>query len=152
MLILLDIDGVMVQGASWRPVEKLDDGFSRFSPRAVSSLQRILSETSNATIVLTSSHKSTYNVKEWRGIFNRRGINVTSIKRLSENKSCLTRKDEILKWFSSGKPTEDFVIIDDDKSLNDLPAYLKKKVVLTSATVGLNEEMAETAIGILKHA
>ncbi len=149
MLILLDIDGVMVQGASWRPIEKLDDGFSRFSPRAISGLQRILSATPNASIVLTTSHKSIYNLKEWRRIFNKREINTTSIYKLKENKTSLTRKDEILDWFNSAKPTENFVIIDDDKSLNDLPAHLKEKLVLTSATVGLNDEKAETAIRIL---
>ncbi len=61
MLILLDIDGVMLSASSWKPVERLDDGFSSFNPRAVLSLQRIISET-GASIVLTTSHKSTYSL------------------------------------------------------------------------------------------
>lgn len=147
MLILLDIDGVMVQGASWRKPEILNDGFFNFSPRATTSLQRVISET-GASIVLTSSHKSSYNLAQWRKIFKLRGINAP-IKRISTNSSSLNRKDEILNWLSKNPTINEFVIIDDDKCLNELPRHIKKKVVLTSSTVGLNNEHAESAINIL---
>jgi hypothetical protein len=146
MLILLDIDGVMVP---WKPSETLNDGFAKFSKRAVRNLQRIISET-GASIVLTSSHKSNYGLSEWNNIFNYRGIN-TSIDKLEDNINNLSRKDEIVNWFySKFNDSDDFVIIDDDKSLGDLPMYLKEKVVLTNALVGLNEEAASSAIQILK--
>jgi DNA-binding LacI/PurR family transcriptional regulator len=148
MLILLDIDGVMVQAASWKPVEILDDGFTSFSARAVSGLQRIISET-NASIVLTTSHKSKYNLAQWQEIFKKRGITAT-INKLDDNKNYLTRKEEIINWANDNKHSNQFVIIDDDKSLNGLPNNLKEKLIQTSAMIGLNDEDTSNAITILK--
>lgn len=148
MLILLDIDGVMVPATSWRPSEILADGFANFSNRAVVSLQKIISDT-GATIVLTTSHKSRYSNSEWEQIFKDRGIN-TRISRLEDNVASLNRKEEIIRWFAITQTSENFVILDDDKSLNGLPEYIKDKLVLTSATVGLTTEHTESAIKILR--
>jgi hypothetical protein len=38
---------------------------------------------------------------------------------------------------------EDFVIIDDDKFLNELPDFLTKSLIQTSPYVGLTEEHSE---------
>jgi hypothetical protein len=148
MLILLDIDGVMVQAASWRPVEILDDGFTSFSPRAVSGLQKIISET-NASIVLTTSHKSKYNLTQWKAIFKKRGI-LASIAKITDNGTALNRKEEIINWANNNKHIEHYVIIDDDKSLNGLPYTIKEKLIQTSAMIGLNEEISAKAIAVLK--
>jgi len=149
MLILLDIDGVMLSASSWKPVEKLDDGFSNFSPRAVSNLQRIISET-GASIILTTSHKSTYSLYQWHNIFKKRGINVSIVGKLDDNTTFLSRKEEILNWQFKNKGINDYVIIDDDKSLNGLPSIIKEKVVLTSPMVGLTNDDALSAIKTLK--
>ncbi len=149
MLILLDIDGVMLSASSWKPVEKLDDGFSNFSPRAVSNLQRIISET-GASIILTTSHKSTYSLYQWHNIFKKRGINVSILGKLDDNTTFLSRKEEILNWQFKNKGINDYVIIDDDKSLNGLPSIIKEKVVLTSPMVGLTNDDALSAIKTLK--
>jgi hypothetical protein len=148
MLILLDIDGVMVPATSWRPSEILADGFANFSNRSISSLQKIISDT-GATILLTTTHKSRYSNSEWEEIFKTRGINAV-INTLEDNTDGLNRKEEILRWFNTTKTSENFVILDDDKSINGLPEYIKDKVVLTSATVGLVAEHAESAIEILR--
>lgn len=42
MLVLLDIDGVMVKTASWRPLEILSDGFPAFSEQAIQALVEII--------------------------------------------------------------------------------------------------------------
>ncbi len=147
MLILLDIDGVMVTTPSWKKVEILNDQFSSFNERAVINLQKIISET-NASIVLTTSHKSRFTIHEWKNIFNRRGVTVDSLYCLDNNVNYLSRKDEILNWLGKGI-TESFVIIDDDKSLNDLPNKIKNKCVITSSMIGLNDESALSAINIL---
>lgn len=138
MLILLDIDGVMVPANSWRKPEILEDGFPGFSSKAVQALDRIVSVTS-ADIVLTTSHKYNYSLQQWKDIFNRRGISLNSIDRLPENTNHLTRKDEILNWFNTNKINKDFLIVDDDKSLNGLPDFLKSKLIQTSASVGLTD-------------
>ncbi|WP_281232228.1 HAD domain-containing protein [Flavobacterium gelatinilyticum] len=148
MTILLDIDGVMVPASSWKRPEFLNDGFPAFSNIAVKALERIISET-GASMILTTSHKSKYSISEWHEIFKLRGIKVSTIDRLSENSPELSRKEEILKWDFSKLNHKNFVIIDDDKSLNGLPVFLKDKLVLTSPLVGLTDELASQAISIL---
>ena len=42
MLIFLDIDGVMVSGATWKVPETLEDGFPMFLEKAVKSLNSLI--------------------------------------------------------------------------------------------------------------
>lgn len=151
MLILLDIDGVMVPANIWKKPEFLNDGFPMFSNKAIHALQKIISKT-DATILLTTSHKSKYNTRRWREIFQSRGIDAIDINQLPDNYSELNRKDEILRWYQSKADlSENFVIIDDDKLLNDLPPIIKSNLVLTSPSVGLTDELADNAIEILNN-
>lgn len=147
--MLLDIDGVMVPATSWKKPEFLQDGFSAFSNKAVLSINKIINQTS-ATILLSTSHKSKYSISEWQEIFKLRGIIVEKIESLPENILNLNRKQEILNWYENFSSNENFVILDDDKSLNGLPKNLKEKLVLTSPLVGLTNELAIEAIQILK--
>ena len=148
MLVYLDIDGVMVPANSWRKPEILEDGFPEFSSKAVKSLVRIISN-SNADIVLTTSHKYKYTLKEWKTIFRRRNINVNKITRLPKNLNHLNRKDELISWFDAKHINDQFIIIDDDKSLNGLPDFLKNKLIQTSGSVGLTDYLADEAIKII---
>lgn len=145
MLLYLDIDGVMVPANSWRRPVILEDGFPEFSSKAVRSLDRIISNTS-ADIVLTTSHKHKYTLKEWKDIFKRRNINVNKITRLPKNISQLNRKEELIRWFNANHSKGRFIIIDDDKSLNALPQFLKDKLIQTSGSVGLTDYLADEAI------
>lgn len=146
MLLYLDIDGVMVPANSWRRPEILDDGFPDFSKRAVSALNRIIS-ISGGNIVLTTSHKHNYSLKKWDNIFKHRGINFNKITRLPDNINHLNRKEELINWFTKNKiQNNEFIIFDDDKSLNSLPNYLKERLIQTSGSVGLTEYLADEAI------
>ena len=147
MLIFLDIDGVMVPAKSWERPELLDDGFPVFSSRATRVLQNIISD--DATVMLTTSHKSTYTIDEWKTIFEKRNIRITNLKSLNKNIYNLSRKDEVLNWFNINEINEDFVIIDDDKSLNALPLFLKGNLILTSSLVGLTDQHLEEIKSIL---
>lgn len=138
MLFFLDIDGVMVPAKGWKSPEFLNDGFPAFSNKAVSVLQSLISE--DVTVMLTTSHKSKFSIEEWKNIFKNRGINIEKIKSLPENINNLSRKDEIVNWVRLNNIDEDFVIIDDDKSLNELPYFLKKNLIQTSSYIGLTEE------------
>ena len=142
MLLFLDIDGVMVPAKGWKSPEFLDDGFPGFSIKAVSTLKNLISE--EVTVVLTTSHKAKFSIEEWKNIFKNRGIKIENLKSLPENINNLSRKDEIVNWFNINNVGEDFAIIDDDKSLNDLPAYLKGNLIQTSPYIGLTEEYLET--------
>ena len=139
MLIFLDIDGVMAPAKSWQRPDILEDGFVDFSSKAVSVLQDVLAQNPNSTIILTTSHKSRFSLSQWKIIFERRGLNVNKLESLNDYTDFQSRKVEILNWFDSNDIDEDFIIIDDDKSLNDLPKFYKDRLVLTSTLIGLNE-------------
>jgi hypothetical protein len=147
MLIFLDIDGVMVPAKGWKSPELLNDGFPAFSNKASRTLQRLIFN--DTTILLTTSHKANYTIDEWKEIFRNRGIEIEKIQSLNNNLANLSRKDEILNWFSTNKIDEDFIILDDDKSLNALPDSLKKNLILTSPFIGLTDEHLENASVIL---
>ena len=139
MLIFLDIDGVMAPAKSWQRPDILEDGFVDFSSKAVCVLQDLLDQFTDTTIILTTSHKSRFSLSQWKIIFERRGLNVNKLESLNDNTDFQSRKVEILNWFASNDIDEDFIIIDDDKSLNDLPTFYKDRLILTSSLVGLNE-------------
>lgn len=148
MLVFLDIDGVMVPANSWRQLELLEDGFPAFSKRAVNALNKILSA-SSAELVLITSHKAKYSIKEWENIFSRREVNINTVTTLPNNMDHLSRKDEFLYWFNAENIKGNFIIIDDDKSLNALPDTLKRKLIQTSSSVGLTDYLADEALKII---
>ncbi|MGB5943507.1 MAG: HAD domain-containing protein [Leeuwenhoekiella sp.] len=145
MMIYLDIDGVMVPANSWRKPEILEDDFPKFSAIATIALNKILFS-SNAGIVLTTSHKHRFTLEEWKDIFRRRKISINKISRLPENTDYLNRKEEIINWFQDNDLGADFLIIDDDKTLNGLPDSLKKNLIQTSGSVGLTDNLADRAL------
>ncbi len=99
--------------------------------------------------MLTTSHKSNFSIEEWKNIFKNRGIKIKKLKALPENTNNISRKDEIVNWFNFNNVGEDFVIIDDDKFLNDLSTFLKGNLIQTSPYIGLTEEHSEAIISIL---
>lgn len=137
MLIFLDIDGVMIPAKSWVSPKCLIDGFPEFSQKAVRVLQNLVSE--DVTVLLTTSHRSRFSVEEWKSIFHVRGVQINNLMKLEESSFGTSRKDEILQWFNLNGTNEDFIIIDDDKSLNGLPPFLKEKLILTSPMLGLTD-------------
>lgn len=141
MWLFLDIDGVMVPAKGWKSPELLPDGFPVFSHKAVIALNNLITE--DTTVFLTTSHKSSYSIVEWKEIFESRGIKINRIERLPTNVNNLNRKDELLAWFNVNAIVDDFIIIDDDKSLNGLPDFLKKSLVQTSPYIGLTDEHVE---------
>ncbi len=148
MLIMLDIDGVMVVGNSWKKPEFLNDGFPAFSNKACKAINFFISET-RADIMLTTSHKSKYSIEAWKNIFNLRGIFVDNIYCLPENTNNLSRKEEIINWVNKDIDINDFIIFDDDKSLNGLPKFIKNKLIQTNASVGLTDELVMEALEIV---
>ncbi len=144
MTIFLDIDGVLVPAKSWKSPELMDDGFPSFSNKSISVLKQVIDK--STTIMLTTSHKYRFSIDEWKMIFLKRGIQLNNVGRLPENTTFLSRRDEIVNWFLNNDLQDDFIIIDDDKSLNDLPPDLKEKFVLTSPMIGLSERNLEEII------
>ena len=151
MTILLDIDGVLVTVPAWRSVKLLSDGFLEFNERAVKNLIKLINET-KASIVLTTTHRFNYSVPEWKELLKTRGINPSSISKVNELESLSDiayRSVEIEQWINLHTDITNYVIIDDDLSLNGLPLAIKQKCVLTKPLIGLDDEATEKAFKIL---
>jgi hypothetical protein len=149
MLILLDIDGVMLPAKPWSSLPLFEDGFYDFNKKSVAALNKLLLKT-EAKIILTTSHKYKFSLKKWVTIFVNRGIHINTIDRLNENTDFQNRASEIKNWLSSNITKEKFVIIDDDKSLNDLPKYIKKHLVQTKPLIGLRSDHVADILKILE--
>jgi hypothetical protein len=153
MTILLDIDGVLVITPAWRTVEHLSDGFLKFNERAASNLSKIIDLT-NAAIVLTTTHRINYSVDKWRELFETRGIFPSSVAKLNDLKmisDMVDRATEIKEWVDKESNDKNYVIIDDDLSINGLPTSIKEKFILTKPMIGLDDEATRQAIKILLH-
>lgn len=150
-LLLLDIDGVMVPAQPWKQLEPMEDGFYCFSPQAVSALKQLLQHFPEMAVWLTTSHKSRFSIEQWKTIFANRGLHIKKLAVLDENTQHLNRKDEIRQWYKKHQKevTQHILIIDDDKSLNELPARLKQRLLLTNASIGLTEAHLQEAKNIL---
>ena len=151
MTVLLDIDGVLVTTPGWRVTEQHSDGFLKFNDRAEKNLIRLISET-NASIVLTTTHRITYSIEKWKEIFNNRGIPVETIEKVNAKQAVsdmLDRGSEIKEWIRNSGANKRFVIIDDDVSINALPIEIKDKWVRTKSMIGLDEDGTDRAIKIL---
>lgn len=146
MKILLDIDGVMIPARPWQTYQIGDDGFGMFSKFSIEGLNEIIESSQNPEIILTTSHKQSFSMQEWESIFSSRGIVKTKISRLETNSLEVSRINEIESWYLQNQ-NEQFIIIDDDKGLNNLDHNMKEDhLVLTDATIGLNKLSVELAI------
>lgn len=151
MIILLDIDGVLVTTPSWKQVEHLSDGFMKFSDVAVSNLAILYKET-KASIVLTTTHRINYSESQWKEIFKLRGLNFETISKLNDKteiSQLLDRGAEIEDWVNNNLD-KNYVIIDDDLSINSLRESIKERWVSTKPLIGFDKESKDKALQILK--
>lgn len=149
--ILLDIDGVLVTTPAWRPVELLPDGFMQFNELDARNLNRII-ELTDAEIILTTTHRITYSIEEWRRLLATRGIIATRISKINEVTALSQmgkRATEIEAWVAKNSE-RNYVIIDDDPSINGLSGFIKDNFVQTKPMLGLDDEAAQKALGILR--
>ena len=129
MILLLDIDGVLETSPSWKKPAFLEDKFYKFNESSRKNLIEIIDKI-NPEIILTTTHRINYNLMEWNQIFELRGIHVGKISKINDAKKAIDikkRNIEIEEWFSNNK-TAEFLILDDDKSLNELTDNLKKSL------------------------
>ena len=150
MKILLDFDGVMITTPTWRAVASLEDGFMAFNESCVENLARILAIT-QADIVLTTTHRIHYSETQWRQLLHNRRIMTNKITKVNQAKTFAElsiRHTEVLRWVNTN-PNETYVIIDDDKSLRELPLEIKSRWVETDFYVGFTMLDSERAVDIL---
>lgn len=145
MIIFLDIDGVMTPATIWRRLELMEDGFHDFTKKSVQALNQLIDD--ETEIILTTSHAMQFTIAQWKNIFEKR--NVKSVKKmdvlthLPARLHSYRKNHEFERWFLYKKhanEVNDFVIIDDDRDLNDLPAFMKQRLILTRSWIGLTIE------------
>ena len=120
------------------------DGYSEFNESCVENLNRLLTLT-EFDIWLSSTRRTVKTLTEFNLIFKNRGIKNEIVGFLPEYTDCKNRKEEVLKFIAEFKAS-DFLIIDDDKSLNGLDSGIKESLILTELTKGLNDEKLKEAI------
>lgn len=148
--ILLDIDGVLVTEGAWKPVTIEADGFLKFNDRAATCLAAIIIQT-DASVILTSTHRSRYTNSEWQLVFNNRGITIKAFSTLDDygNYSlCKSRREEIEQFVQTNPDIKDYIIIDDDNSLHNLPISIKDRWLQTMPLTGINDEIVQKAAGL----
>ena len=115
------------------------------------NLAKIIAQT-NASIVLTTTHRINYSLDKWQELLQARGINPSSVHKLNDKTTLSEMPDraiEIKEWVDKQNNDRQFVIIDDDLSINSLPTSIKDRCVLTKSLIGLDEEATVKAIKIL---
>lgn len=140
LVILLDFDGVMITTQPWRKLEILEDGFIAFNLNAANNLARIIKET-NASIVLTTTHRIRFNTRQWTDLFTKRGLYIKCISLINETQLVSEMKDratEVKEWIEKNGLNVDYIIIDDDSTLHNLPLKIKQRWVKTDSIIGLD--------------
>jgi hypothetical protein len=148
MYLILDLDGVLITNPSWKADQIDSDGYSEFNKSCVENLNRLLS-LAKFDIWLSSTRRTVKSLTEFNLIFKNRNIKNEIIGFLPEYSNCKSRKDEILEFIEEFK-VSDFLIIDDDKSLNGLKKSIKEKLILTELTKGLDSEKLKEATEKIK--
>ncbi len=143
-LLILDLDGVLITNPSWKADRIHSDGYSEFNESCVENLNRLLT-LAEFDIWLSSTRRTVKTMNEFNLIFKNRGIKKDIVGFLPEYADCRNRKEEIQKFITEFKAS-DFLIIDDDKSLNGLKSKIKESLILTELTKGFNSEKLKEAI------
>jgi len=146
--LILDLDGVLITTPIWKADEIDSDGYSKFNKSCVKNLNKLLSMW-EFEVWLSSTRRMVKTIAEFNQIFENRSIKIPISGFVPEYQNCKTRKNEILRFIEEHK-ISDFLIIDDDKSLNGLEEIHKEKLILTELQKGFDKEKFELAIRKIK--
>ena len=147
--MILDLDGVLITNPSWKADRIDSDGYSEFNKSCVENLNRLITLV-EFDIWLSSTRRTVKTLTEFNLIFKNRGIKKEIVGFLPEYTDCKNRKEEILKFIAEFKVLN-FLIIDDDKSLNGLESEIKEKLILTELMKGFNLERLNEATEKIKN-
>lgn len=142
--LFLDLDGVLITTRPWQQDVLGEDGYSLFKVKLVANLNKLLKK-GRFEILLSSSRRTALPLDKFNRIFENRGIRdkITDYTPISFEKR--SRKQELEEYITQNR-IKNFLILDDDKSLNGLDKKLKTKLVLTKYMLGFNNEKLEEAI------
>lgn len=148
-VILLDLDGVVIITPPWRQGEFGDDNFSLFDNSIVDNLNELFYEV-DAEAWLISDRRKGYTLEQLNTFFKNRGIIKELSGLVSVYENGITRLEE-MKRFLEEKQIENFLIIDDDASLQDMAEEQKSFLVKTSPLIGFNQEKLNEAKNKIKN-
>ncbi len=147
--LILDLDGVLITTPPWKADEIDSDGYSKFNESCIQNLNKLL-EQATFEVVLSSTRRTYKTLEEFNAIFSYRNI-IQPIKRfVPVYEHCKNRKEAVEQFISDSKLIN-YIILDDDKSLNGLASSIKENLVLTEYLKGLNKEKLIEAKGILNN-
>jgi hypothetical protein len=142
--IILDLDGVLITTPPWKSDEFLEDDYSKFNENCVENLNSVLN-LFPCKIWLSSTRRLVKTKDEFNSIFSKRKIINPITDFLPDRPDLKTRREEVLNFLDQ-KQFKNFIIIDDDKSLNSLDFEIKEHLILTTLLQGFNTEKLEEAI------
>ncbi|WP_421948873.1 HAD domain-containing protein [Phaeodactylibacter xiamenensis] len=150
-IIFLDLDGVLINPfPAWKPDEEDRDGYARFNPDCTAHLRTLLEAYPALKIVISSSRRVGKSLEELEAIFAFRGIKNKVIGKIPEpGEQYLSRAEEIVQYVGQ-QGLRHFLILDDDRSLLQLPTAYAPYLVLTEYRAGFDEACLEKAIGIVE--
>ena len=142
-VVILDLDGVLILTPPWKS-DKIDvDGYSEFDKQSVTNLNILMSKI-DAELWLSSNRRFGMTLEKFRQIFIYRKIEAPLIGFLPLNNLNTLRKDEV-NIFLDQEHVNNFLILDDDKSLNSLPLERRLFWVATDPMIGFNSEKLNEA-------
>lgn len=146
-VIFLDIDGVLNSPCYFKKC--LEDGRKdayqyTFDPDCVKYLNMI-TDTTGAKIVISSSWRKTSTIEELKKKFNEQGVTGEIID--FTPKTDLPRGQEIVNWLEGNSHIEGFVILDDNADA--ITSYFVGMMVQTSWSRGLSYENVFKSLEIL---
>ena len=142
--LILDLDGVLITTPPWKPDEIMEDNYSKFNKECVKNLNSLLS-LFPTSIWLSSTRRLNKTLEEFNQIFQTRKIKNSIEGFLPNNTDLKTRKQEVESFIKQNN-LKNYLIIDDDKSLNELDSKIKKQLVQTTFLQGFNKEKLEESI------
>lgn len=138
-IILLDLDGVLITTAQWKPDSMHEDGYSDFNPECVEKLNELVKET-GYSIVLSSDRRRGADIDKFNERFKARGVKESIVAYVPDynegtKKPWLNRRQEIELFLEEFKP-DNYLILDDDKSLCDVSKEIKANWIQTYMSIG----------------
>ena len=146
-VLFLDLDGVLITTPQWKQDELDADGYSKFDSKCVNHLNTLLGQ-QTFEIVLSSTGRRTKNIAVFNRIFSFRGIAKFIDRFLPEYDPIKSRSDELSKFIGDAS-FEEFIILDDDKSLNGASVEIRNKWVGTEQHRGFDSDKLQEAFRIL---
>lgn len=137
-IILLDLDGVLITDGSWKANDIHEDGYSDFNIKCVEKFNEFADKI-GYDIVLSSDRRIAVDIDKMNEIFKARGMKKPIIAYVPEynveGAPWLNRRQEIEMFLEEFKP-ENYLILDDDKSLSGASEEIKKNWIQTYMSVG----------------